>query len=74
MVMKISIVIPCYEMKGHGVEYLRRCLDSIRQQSFEDYDVIISDHSVDREIETMVFFEYGDRFSYYRTEYKRGVF
>jgi glycosyltransferase involved in cell wall biosynthesis len=28
----ISIVIPTYEMKGQGVSFLKRCLDSLEKQ------------------------------------------
>lgn len=43
--MKLSIVIPCYEMNGRGVKFLRRVLDSISIQSFTDYEIIVCDNS-----------------------------
>jgi len=36
---KISIIIPVYNVK----EYLRRCFDSIRDQTFSSYEVIVVD-------------------------------
>lgn len=39
----ISIVIPFYKMKNHEF-YLNRCLDSIRSQTYQDYEIIIADY------------------------------
>ncbi len=41
----VSVCVPCYEMHGRGAEYLRRLLDSLCDQSFKDFEVIISDQS-----------------------------
>lgn len=46
--MKVSIVIPIYEMEN-GIEFLMRNLRSVENQTFEDYNVIVSDNS-DNEI------------------------
>lgn len=49
----ISIVIPTYEMKGLGVAFLRRALDSINKQvigSQYPLEIIVSDHSKDAQI------------------------
>jgi glycosyltransferase involved in cell wall biosynthesis len=43
--MKISICIPCYEMKGLGLFYLKNSLDIINRQTFKDFEVIVSDNS-----------------------------
>ncbi|MGW4563634.1 bifunctional glycosyltransferase/CDP-glycerol:glycerophosphate glycerophosphotransferase [Streptomyces sp. NPDC004561] len=41
---KISVVVPVYKVQG----YLRACLDSILNQSFEDFEIVaIDDHSPD---------------------------
>lgn len=53
----ISIVIPTYEMKGQGIAFLKRCLDSIEKQQLSDpalIEVRISDQSADHEIEYFV--------------------
>lgn len=53
----ISIVIPCYEMKGLGASFLRRGLDSINKQvtsSQLEIEVIVSDHSSDDVITQMI--------------------
>lgn len=39
----ISIVIPYYKMQNHEF-YLNRCLDSIRSQTYQDYEIVISDN------------------------------
>lgn len=41
----ISIAIPVYSMKNKGVEMLRRCLDSIRSQTFKPFEVVVSDNT-----------------------------
>lgn len=45
--MTFSICIPIYEMKGQGEKYLNVLLESIKNQTFQDFEVIISDHSRD---------------------------
>lgn len=39
---KVSIVVPIYNMK-HKDFFLGRCLSSIREQTFQDYEIVISD-------------------------------
>lgn len=48
-----SIVIPTYEMHGHGVEFLEYNLEKIFIQSFKDFEVIVSDHSQKNDIEEL---------------------
>jgi glycosyltransferase involved in cell wall biosynthesis len=48
-----SIVIPCYEMKGKGVEFLDFSLSKIASQSFKNFEVVISDHSISSDIEDL---------------------
>lgn len=43
----VSICIPAYEMQGHGEEMLKQLLNSIDQQTFKNYEIVVSDHSVD---------------------------
>ena len=45
--MKISIAIPCYEYSGMGAEILEHSFHQMNIQTFKDFDVIISDHSID---------------------------
>jgi glycosyltransferase involved in cell wall biosynthesis len=71
--MKISIAIACYEYGGKGVEVLEHSFVQMSKQIFTDYEVVISDHSVDREIEYLC-----DKWiaildiKYFRNEEKRG--
>lgn len=37
--MKITVIVPVY----NGSEYICRCLDSIKKQTFEDYSILIVD-------------------------------
>jgi glycosyltransferase involved in cell wall biosynthesis len=47
--LKLSIVIPCYEMGGNGKPFLERLLKTIILQDadIENFEVIVSDHSED---------------------------
>lgn len=46
-----SIVIPTYEAKGYGVSLLTELLDTIKEQTFKNFEIIVTDHSLDEEIE-----------------------
>lgn len=48
--MKISICIPTYEMSGQGPRLLERNLNTVKNQTFTDFEVIISDNSNNDEI------------------------
>ena len=71
--MKVSIAIPCYEMHGLGAQNLAYALNSIAIQTYKDIEVVISDHSNDRKIETLCQ-DYSDilNVKYLRYEEKRG--
>jgi len=43
--MRFSIVIPTYEYKGLAPELLDKLIGSINEQTFKDYEIVISDHS-----------------------------
>jgi len=47
---EISVCIPTYEFKGKGVKYLADIFDGLRKQTFQDFDIVISDHSQDNVI------------------------
>lgn len=73
---KISICIPCYEMNGSGVRYLHDLMQSILMQSFMDFEIIITDHSQNTDIENYLRQNYtgkGYKIKYFRHNYKRGV-
>ena len=48
--VEISICIPVYKK----VDFLKRLLDSVKIQSFEDYEIIVTDDSPDDAIENLV--------------------
>lgn len=51
--MRFSIVIPTWEQHGKGIFFLNQLMTSIREQTFTDFEVIISDHSKNDEIENL---------------------
>lgn len=69
----LSICIPTYEMNGQGSLFLRQSFDVLAQQTFKDFDVVISDHSQDTAIEHLCR-EYGQTLEihYYKNIHNRG--
>lgn len=59
---EISVCIPTYEFKGDGVRYLTDIFTGLAKQSFQDFEVVISDHSKDDEIRNYCF-EQSEDFS-----------
>lgn len=55
MTPRFSICIPVWEQHGFGLRYLKDLIHSIQIQTFQNYEIIISDHSNNRDI-----FEYLD--------------
>ena len=47
----VSICIPAYEMKGKGAEFLEFSFGILLQQTYKNFEVIVSDHSVTSVIE-----------------------
>lgn len=71
--MKVSIAIPCYEMAGRGAECLAYSLEKIALQSYANIEVVVSDHSVDCEVEnTCADFHSKLNLIYIRNPKKRG--
>ncbi len=60
--MKISVALPIHNMKRADY-FLNRCLDSLLIQSFEDFEVVITDNSPDNKLEKIVK-TYGMRINY----------
>lgn len=59
---KISIIIPVY----NGEKYIKKCLDSIKSQTFQDYEVlIINDGSKDNTKKIIETYLEDDRFKLY---------
>ena len=71
-----SIAIPAYGYDGKGVEFLEHNLSILGQQTFKDFEVIISDHSIDNTI-LKVFEKYLNNstlnITYIKNEKGRGI-
>lgn len=69
----ISICIPTYEMKGKGAEYLKFSFNILYQQTYKDFEIIISDHSESDIIKNLCI-QWKDilDIKYFKNEYKRG--
>lgn len=48
---KISVAIPMYEFGGMGAEVLEFSFKILQKQTFKDFNIVISDHSVDKTVE-----------------------
>jgi len=48
--MKLSVAIPTHSMKDSSY-FFRRCLDSLWNQSFQDFEIVVTDNSDDDTIE-----------------------
>ena len=57
---KVSICIPTYKQ----VNYLRRTLESIQKQSYQDYEIIITDDSPDNQVKDLI-----NEFSFEKLKY-----
>lgn len=51
--MKISICIPTWEQHGKGNDFLIYLLDTITTQTYKHINVVISDHSINNDIENI---------------------
>ena len=49
----ISICIPAYEANGNGVEFISRNIASCLEQTYDNIEIIVSDHSKTNEIEIL---------------------
>ena len=51
---KITVCIPVWSAHGKGVDYLEHNLNSIYSQTYKNYEVVISDHSIEDDIKKYV--------------------
>jgi glycosyltransferase involved in cell wall biosynthesis len=49
----VSICIPAYEMKGKGAEFLNFSFHKMSIQTYKNFEVIVSDHSVSNDVENI---------------------
>ncbi len=68
---RLSIGLPVY----NGEKYLRRCLDSLLGQDFEDFELIISDNASTDGTEGIcrLFAKENNRIRYYRSDKNQGA-
>ncbi len=58
----LTIAIPTHEMKD-GEYFLRRCLDSLWNQTFQDFDIVVTDNSDNTDIQRVCdFYKTGIRY------------
>jgi len=71
--MKLSIAIPTWECHGRGGEFIDDLLRTIEIQTFKDFQVCISDHSISDDVLNVVN-QFKDKFEivFSRNESKRG--
>lgn len=70
----VSICIPAYEMYGKGDMHLKRSLDILARQTYKNFEVVVSDHSISDLIENCCL-AYKDvlNLKYIRNEKDRGT-
>jgi len=68
--MKVSIIVNCY----NGENYLEECLSSIKNQTYENYEVIFFDNnSNDKSV--IIFKNYeNQKFKYYKSSRKKNLY
>lgn len=64
--MKVSVCIPVYEANGLGVFFLQKNLSSILSQTYNNLEIVISDHSKNNEIENYIHNLQNDKIKYLR--------
>jgi hypothetical protein len=71
--VKFSIAIPTYEMMGYGALFLEFSFFKLETQTFKEFEVVVSDHSIDDSIKNLCKI-WGNRLNinYIRNESKRG--
>ena len=69
-----SIAIPTYGYNGRGAEFLEHSLEIILNQTYKDYEIILSDHSTDDTIKN-VFNRWKSELNikYYSNDVGRGI-
>jgi dTDP-4-dehydrorhamnose reductase len=69
-----SVAIPTYGYNGRGSEFLNHSLEILSNQTFKDFEVVISDHSIDDTIfEVVKKWESVLKIKYLRNEHGRGI-
>lgn len=69
-----SIAIPTYGYNGNGQKFLIENFEKLKSQTYNDFEVVISDHSIDDTIKDICD-QYSSELNikYFRNEFGRGV-
>lgn len=71
--MKVSIAIPVYEMRGSGFSFLEENLERIKNQTFKNIEVVVTDHSKNDDIKNLCETYKDDlELKYFKNEKNRG--
>jgi len=70
MGISVSIVVPVYIKDETGKNFLKECLDSIKTQSYSDYECIVVDDASPIEIQRLII---NHGFRYYRIAENSGI-
>ncbi|WP_299842486.1 glycosyltransferase family A protein [uncultured Roseovarius sp.] len=68
---RLSICIPAYDMGGKGAEFLAASFDRLQNQSFTDFEVVVSDQS-DSDGVAQVCARYGQDLTIRRVDFRDG--
>ena len=52
--MKVSICIPTYDKNGENIEFIKECINSCLFQDYDDFEIIISDHSKSETVKNFI--------------------
>ncbi len=50
---KISVCIPTYDMHGEGIPFLARSFDMLSEQTFKDFEIVVTDNSENDHIKNL---------------------
>ena len=64
----MSVAVPTHEMKN-GVKFLTRLLDSLWDQSFQDFEIVVTDNSDGNELKDLCEY-YGSTIRYFKNPEK----
>jgi len=69
----VSICIPVYEMGGYGIGMFKNLMESIKNQSYKNIQVVVSDHSKDKIFkEVCNEFDFNIKYITYSEKYGNG--
>jgi glycosyltransferase involved in cell wall biosynthesis len=70
---KVSISIATYDAQGKGLDFIKKNVNSFFQQTYNNLEMVISDHSVDYSIENYIYSINSEKIKYIRNENDRGL-